>query len=215
MILESLKNFLIEKRGLDVIRDVEKWYNKERKLLDNEKDYNTWKIKSKLLFKKYLSLQNEIERDYDDIDSFAGNMKVSYIYHYTTISGLINILYENMLIGGGDEFGGISFSSNGNLYKCGFVFIYGSEYTQGKNHTNVGVKMKFDFNMMKNDGFKFRKGSEFIGTHYGEEEIRLKSDELENVKKYLVEVILFEDKDLNYASAIPLLEENGIKYKIV
>lgn len=210
----TVREFLSENKTYDELISLEKWYDEENKKLDNVKDFNTWKLKSKLLQKQYFNKKNEITKG-DNPYGLEGDMNVNYIYHYTNGNSLVDIIEDNILIGGGDEYGGISFTSHPNLHKRGFVFWYPNKYSEGKHHGNVGVKIKFDFNQMKTDGLKFRKGSENIGTHSGEDEIRLKQDELENPIKYIKEIIIFKDKEQKYLELSNLLTNNSIKHKIV
>ena len=149
---------------------------------------------------------------YKNSYALAGNMNARYIYHYTNYDSLQNIIKDNVMY---TSESGISYSSNPNLYKRGFIFWHSSKYSEGKNHLNTGIKMKFDFNLMKSDNLRFRAGNENMGTHAGEEEIGLMSDELNNVKKYLVEVIIFKQKEKNYKLAEELLKKEGIKYRVV
>jgi hypothetical protein len=212
--IKKYNQFVNENETYDELSSLRMWYEEETKKLDNVKDFKTWKLKSKLLQKHYFNKQNEITKK-ENPYGLSGNMKSNFIYHYTNGDSLINIIEDNELIGGGDECGGISFTSHPNLYKRGFIFWYPNEYTPGKHHLNVGVKIKFDFNQMKEDGLKFKKGSEHIGTHSGEDEIRLLKDELENPIKYIKEIIIFKDKENNYEIISKLLDIKNIKYKII
>jgi hypothetical protein len=213
-IYKIIKECLNENKTYDDLLSLKKWYKEENKKLDNVKDFKTWEIKSKLLQKQYYEKYNEITKRENPFGE-EGDMNANYIYHYTNGSSLIDIIEDNILIGGGDEYGGISFTSNANLYKRGFVFWYPNEYSKGKHHGNIGVKIKFDFNSMKKDGLKFRKGSENIGTHSGEDEIRLKQDELNNPIKYIKEIIIFKDKEEDYINLSNFLDSKNIKYKII
>lgn len=212
-IITHIEDFLIEDKTYDKLLSLNKWYDKQRKELDNIKDFKTWKLKSKLLQKQYFDKKSELTKKEDSF-GLEGDMGANYIYHYTNAESLVDIIKDDILIGGGDEYGGISFTSHPNLYKRGFVFWYPSKYSDGKHHGNIGVKIKFDFNQMKKDGLKFRKGSEHIGTHAGEEEIRLKQDELENPIKYIKEVIVFKDKEKDYLELSELLDKYNISFKI-
>jgi hypothetical protein len=138
-------------------------------------------------------------------------MDSRYIYHYTTGDSLIYIIEDNEMYG--DD--GISFTTHPNLYKRGFVFWYPNKYSKGRHHGNVGVKIKFDFNEMKNDGLKFKKGSENLGTHGGEEELRLITYELNNPIKYIKEIILFKDKEENYLELSNILKNKNINFKVI
>lgn len=77
------------------------------------------------------------------------------------------------------------------------------------------ILVYFNLNKMKKDGLKFRKGSENIGTHSGEDEIRLKQDELENPIKYIKEIIIFKDKEKDYLKLTNLLDSNSLNYKLI
>lgn len=213
-ITTTIKQFLNENKTYDELLSLKKWYDEKNEKLNNIKDFKIWKLKSKLLQKQYFNKKNEIIKKENPF-GLEGDMNVNYIYHYTNGDSLVDIIKNNILIGGGDEYGGISFTSHPNLYKRGFVFWYPNKYSEGKHHKNVGVKIKFDFNQMKTDGLKFRKGSENIGTHAGEDEIRLKQNELDNPIKYIKEIILFKDKEQNYLELLNLLINNNIKYKVV
>lgn len=213
-IRKKLRESLNENKPYDELLSLNKWYEEEKERLDTIKDIKTWKLKSDFLFKQYLKRKNEITKN-DDPYSLGGDINSKYIYHYTSGDALIDIINDNILIGGGDDYGGISFSSHPNLYKRGFVFWHPNKHYEGRHHGNVGVKIKFDFNQMKGDGLKFKKGSENMGTHSGEDEIRLLKDELENPIKYIKEIIIFKDKENNYELLSKLLNNKNVKYKIV
>jgi len=212
-IQDAIIEFVDENKAYDELISLEKWYEEENKKLDYTKGFKTWKLKSKILQKQYYKLKNEITKK-ENPYGLEGDMSVNYIYHYTTGNSLIDIIENNILIGG-DEYGGISFTSHPNLYKRGFVFWYPNKYSEGKHHGNVGVKIKFDFNQMKKDGLKFRNGSEDIGTHCGEDEIRLKQNELKSPIKYIKEIIIFKDKEKNYLKLSELLDNQNIRYKTI
>jgi hypothetical protein len=202
---------LIENQTYDEILSLKKWYEEETKKLDDIKDFKTWSIKSKLLQKQYFDKMNKLTKK-ENPYGLEGDMNANYIYHYTNGNALEEIIEDNVLISGDD---GISFSSNPNLYKRSFVFWFPNKYSEGKYHGNIGVKIKFDFNQMKKDGLKFRKGSENMGTHSGEDEIRLMEYELENPIKYIKEIIIFKDKENDYLKLSKLLDNKNIKYKLI
>jgi hypothetical protein len=163
------------------------------------------------IVKKY----NKISKDYLE---FSGNINSKYLYHFTTVEYAYRILYDNMLIGG-DENGdaAISFTTNKNLINRGVVFWYPSEYTEGRTSKNLSVCFVFDFNKIKNEyKGKIKKGNEYIGTHVGESEIRLKLYEFDNVDKYLLSVIIDKDKIGNhveeYNKLIKECKSKNIKY---
>lgn len=212
--IETIDEFLTENKAFDELQSLEKWYEEEIKKLEDIKDYKKWNIKTKLLYKEYTGKKNELLRK-PNPNGLAGDMRVKYIYHYTTGDSLIGIIKDNELIGGGDEYGGISFTSHGNLHKRGFVFWYANKYSKGKNHNNVGIKIKFDFMKMKRDNLKFRKGSENMGTHMGEDEIRLLQNELENPLKYIVDIVVFRNKEEDFLNIIEFLKSKKIKHTIV
>lgn len=214
IIKEELFKYINEQKAYDKIISLDKWYKDEDTKLKSEPDFKIWKIKHDRLFKQYLKRKEELNKK-NDAFSLKGDLNANFIYHYTTVSALFNILTDNEMIGGGDEYGGISFTSHPNLYKRGFIFWHPSENSEGRHHGNVGIKIKFDFNMMKNDGFNFKPGNSKMGTNSGEEELRLLDDEIQNPIKYIKEVIIFTSKDKNYNSLIDLLQNNNIKYRLI
>lgn len=165
---------------------------------------------------------NEIEKKYSKLSNdyleFSGDINSKYLYHFTRVDFAYGILSDNMLIGG-DENGdaAISFTTNKNLINRGVVFWYPSEYTEGKTSKNLSVCFVFDFNKIKTDyKSKIKKGNEYIGTHVGESEIRLKLYEFDNVDKYLLSVIIDKDKIGNqideYNKLIKECKSKNIKY---
>lgn len=212
--MKKLKEILNENDLYDKLLKLEKQYEEEQKKIDQIVDFKTWNLKTKLLFNHYLNEKSKITNKKNPY-SLEGDMSASYIYHYTTGESLINIIDENILMGGGDEYGGISFTTHPNLYKRGFVFWHPNEYSEGKHNGNVGVKIKFDFNKMKKDGLKFKIGSENIGTLPGENELRLKQNELSDPLKYISEIIIFKNKEKNYRELSSILKTKNIKFKIV
>lgn len=212
--INNLKKILNES-SYDEILDLKKWDEEEKKKIDDEFDkdnnYHKWKRKTERQTKMYFRRINDIIKKSKDPYELKGDINANYVYHYTDLRSLEGILSENIMYG---DTGGISFTSNPNLYKRGFIFQYGSKYNKGRNHTNTGIKIKFDFNKMKNDNLKLIKGNENMGTHAGENEIRLKQDELENPIKYITEIIIIKTKDDNYQNIIPLIKKHNIKYTI-
>ena len=196
-------------------KELKKWYDEEK--IKNEKisDFKTYSIKSKLSFKRFTELQNELYREYGDtIYGLEGDLNVKYIYHFTGFDALQNIVYENTLIG--DDFGGISLTSYANLYKHKFVFSHPDKYGEGRTYKNVPCRLKFDFNKMKNKGLKFVLGNENIGTYSGEFEIRLRKSELTHIDNYLLEVAIFKNKakninETNLTDLKEYLSNKGIK----
>ena len=216
LIREHLKKLVSENKAFTEYNKLESWYNGIKQELEKIKDYKTWKYKSKAYSREYIRLKGELDKKYgDELYGLGGDDTVKYIYHYTTGNNLLDIIDSNELIGGGDEYGGISFSSDGNLWRNKFVFYHPSEYSDGVTYRNVGIRLKFDFNKMKNDGFKFKRGNENIGSHYGEFEIRLRKDELPNISKYLVNITIIKDKEKNYLALIDFLDSHNIKYNTI
>lgn len=89
-----------------------------------------------------------------------------------------------------------------------------NNYNDGKHDGNIGIKIKLDFNKIKNDAIDFTLGSSDIGTHRGEYEIRV-NDDIENIRKYIKEVIVFKEKDTMFNKSIKYLTKYNIKYKLV
>lgn len=198
----------------DQILRLKAWHKEMSDKIDKETDYKRWKLLTDRQNRLYLNKMNELTKGGDDIYELGGDMKSRYIYHYTDDSSLLNILKDEVMITGNI---GISFSSNSNLYKRGFVFWYPSKYSKGRYAGNTGIKMKFDFDKMKGDGLKFKRGSEGIGTHSGENEILYLGDEIDNISKYLIEIIIFRDKidGDNLDEIVKEVDRLGIRYKIV
>lgn len=217
----ALNDLINENKVYDEILSLDRWYKEEKKKLDDIKNLKTWQLKSSLLSKKFRTLRDELTKKEKDPYALKGDNETKYIYHYTTSDSLIEIIENNEMIGDGDgnEYVGISFTSHPNLYKRGFVFSHPNKYSQGRHHGNIGIKIKFDFNEMKKDGLKFKKGSEKMGTYSGEEELRLMQDQLENPIKYIKEIILFKDKEKEFSKLSEkitnLLKNKNIKYKII
>lgn len=197
----------------DQILKLKGWYKQENEKLDQIKDYKEWKYKTDRLMKIYLKKMNELTKGEDPYE-LGGDMDSKYIYHYTDESSLLGMLDDDMIVTGES---GISFSSDSNLYKRGFVFWYPGKYSEGRHHGNTGIKIKFDFGAMKSSGLKFRVGNENIGTHSGEREIRYRGDEIENISKYIVEVIIFKNKikDGSLDNIKSKLDNLRIRYKVV
>lgn len=186
---------------------IKKWYNVDSSIHSLK---NKWDAKVE---KKY----NKISKDYLELE---GDINSKYLYHFTTVENAYRILYDNMLIGG-DENGdaAISFTTNKNLIARGVVFWYPSEYTEGKTSKNLSICFVFDFNKIKNDfKGKIKKGNEYIGTHVGESEIRLKLYEFDNIDKYLISIIIDKSKIGNhiedYRKVIDECKSKNIKYYI-
>ena len=206
-----IKEILTENEVYDKILKLDDWHSDEQSKIDKITDFKKWKYYTDRHTKIYFNKRNELTKE-PDAFSLGGNMKSNFIYHYTDYDALKNILTDNIMYTGEN---GISYSSNSNLYKRGFIFWHASQYSKGKNHTNIGIKMKFDFNLMKQDKLKFRSGNENMGTSSGENEIRLMIDELENPIKYISEVIVFKSKEENYQEAIEILNNYKIKNRLV
>lgn len=216
LIREHLKKLVSENKAFTEYNKLESWYNGIKQELEKIKDYKTWKYKSKAYSREYIRLKGELDKKYgDELYGLGGDVSVKYIYHYTTGNNLPSIINSDELLGGGNEYGGISFSSDGNLWRNKFIFYHSSEYYEGVNYRNVGVRFKFDFNKMIADGYKFKRGSENIDTSYGEFELRLRKNELPNMSKYLVNITIIKDKEKDYIKLIEFLSSKNIKYTLV
>lgn len=211
LMYNNINQYIKENKTFDKIQDLQDWFDNEKKKIEQIKDFKKWKFKNDVLFREYMKRKRVLISNSDNPYALEGDSKTSFIYHYTDVKSLLGIINDNAMVHSG---GGISFSSHPNLYKRGFVFWFGNKYTKTKDHSNSGVKMKLDYKKMLNDGYKFEIGGEDIGTHAGEEELRLVDKDLENILKYIVEVILFKDKE-NIDKAIEILDEKSINYKVV
>ena len=195
--------------------ELKKWYDEEKEKNERILDYKSYTIKSKQAFKKFNQAYYKLYREYgDSIYGFGGDINARYLYHFTDLKALEDIISENTLIGSFGE--GISFTSYANLYKHNFVFQHPSQDYEGRTHRNTPVRLKFDYNKMKNSGLKFVAGDEDIGTYYGEFEIRLPKLELTHIDNYLLEVAIFKSKtkDFKESDFIKLKEKlnnKGVK----
>jgi hypothetical protein len=206
-----LNEIILEEKAYDKMLKLKQWYETEKEKIEKITNYKLWKFRTNLLSKKYSKLMHELNIENDDLYNIKGNLNNKFIYHYTDGDSLIGIIDDDNIVSGGE---GISFTTNSNLYKNGFIFWHSSEYSKGRNHTNTGVKIKLDFNLLKSDGYKFKQGNEDMGTHEGEEEIRFRGEEITNITKYIVEIIILKNKESNYEELETLLHEKNIKYKI-
>jgi hypothetical protein len=191
----------------------QKEYEEELKKLDNIKDYSTWKNKSKRLIKKHILDQTKLKYN-SDVEELSGDINANFLYHYTTCESAYDIIEDNEFIG---TMNNISFTTHPNLYKRGFTFWHGNEYTKRKDHTNLSVKIKLDFNKIKKDGLEFELGSAQTGTVAGEKEIII-IDPINDVLKYLIEIIIIKDKEDNkndLISLVNLLKSKNIKYHLI
>lgn len=207
-----LDEIILENKSYDELLKLKKWYEEEKNKIEKIDNYKIWKYKSDKLLKKYISLMSDLNSKHDDLYALKGDLNSKYIYHYTNGDSLLSIIEDDTIESGGE---GISFTTNSNLYKNGFIFWHSNEYSKGRNHTNTGVKIKLDFDLLKSDGYKFKQGNENIGTNEGEEELRYRGDEINNISKYIVEIIIFKNKESNFNEIETILREKGIKYKII
>lgn len=227
----KLSNDMEFRKNLDRDKRIEyrkQWveFQEKMKLIGKEKElsqmHNEWLDADSAIHKLKYKWDDEIEKKYSKLSKdyleFGGDINSKYLYHFTRVDFAYRILSDNMLIGG-DENGdaAISFTTNKNLINRGVVFWYPSEYTEGKTSKNLSVCFVFDFNKIKTDyNSKIKKGNEYIGTHVGESEIRLKLYEFDNVDKYLLSVIIDKDKIGNqideYNKLIKECKSKNIKY---
>lgn len=212
LLTNILNNIISEEKNYDKLIKIKKWYEDEIAKINKIENYRLWKLRTSNVSKKYFNLINDLSQNDDDLYALKGNINSKYLYHYTNGESLLNILEDDLMETGGE---GISFTTNSNLYKRGFIFWHKSEYSEGRNHTNTGVKIKLDFNLLKSNGYKFKQGNQDLGTHEGEEEIRYRGDEITNISSYIIEIILFREKESNIESIVEILNSKNIKFKIV
>jgi hypothetical protein len=194
----------------------------KRKNLKKWRDEELNKLKYTTDSKKniFINYQREkIEKTYNEKEKellskenpygHSGNINVSFIYHYTTGENLIGIINYNTLFPGAVNT--VSFTTSGNLYKSGFTFWGGDDY---RGDGNVGVKIKFNFKLMKDDGIKFYVDGLHDSKKPGEFELRT-HDEIDNIKKYIIGIFIFKDKEENFIELTNFLNQRKIKYIIV
>lgn len=224
----GVKKHITENSNYDKLVNLQNWHKNEKNKLEadlkahkysdnKEKNFKIWELKSKRLYNYYFKKKGELESKDSDLYAFRGDKNAKYIYHYTDEGGASGIFEDNYM-NQNDEDDGISFTTHPNLWKRYFVFYYPQGGEGGKTYKNVGIKIKFDFIKMKNDGLKFIRGNDFTGTHAGEEEVRLKSNGLDNPLKYIIEVIILKNKikdEIYFEILIDELNGKNIPYKII
>lgn len=157
---------------------------------------------------QYFKATAILQKKYPEYDGMRGDLKAKDAYHLTTLGGLEGILDDDLMYSG--ESGGVSLTTNKGLLKRKPVFYHGS-----RDYRNIGAKLFFDLQKIRKD-LKVKKGSENVGTHYGEEEIFIPG-EFENVGKYITKVLLIKngigEKDKKQLDrTIAKLKEKGIPY---
>lgn len=180
--------------------------------------FNAYQKRIDKVHKIYFSKMGELDKAKKDYLGLEGDVNSKYLYHYTTTFNLLSILEENTLNPNDEVWDIISFTTNPNLWKRGFVFYHGRD---GKNHTNVGARITFDFNKLK-EKYKYKVGSEYSGVNVGEEEIVLKVGDggLSPVMPYIVEILIIKAKVITpldkkyYDEMIEILDKSGIKYTV-
>lgn len=203
-------------RELLKIRD---WYNQEKERLEKSKDFKKSYIKSLQNINTKVREENKIIKKYGDKLPylFPGDENSNFIYHYTDIISFESIINSGEMYG--DISNSVSFSSEPNLYKYKFIFSHPNNNGYfGRTHKNIDVKIKLDFNKMKENGVKYKLGDDNKGTHYGEQEIMIHSKYLTNIEIYIKEVILFKEKSENLGllyGVTDILKEKNIKYRVI
>ncbi len=219
--IQTPEEYYIKEKGKRIsFNDFWKWVENQPE--DIQQDIkNSWPDFKKddeirrLDMKNHFDKINQIEKESRDAYALQGDKNAKYIYHYTNFEYAYEIITDNTLYDFGNDVPGISLTTNPNLHKRGFVFWHPGEYTEGKHHKNIPVIFKLDFENIKKSGFKFKLGSEEIGTHPGEEEIRLRTDSLPDFKSYLVGIILVKSavkNEIELQKFISLLKKEGITY---
>jgi len=188
----------------------EKYYADVKKYLDT---YT--KVRKFFMQKKF-----DLDKKYPGDARFgmAGDINVSEVSHFTTTDGAIDILGDGYIMQN-DE-GGVSTTSNKNLVKDINPVFYHPQSSgyEGVTYKNLSTQFVLNFNKIKADGIKFKKGNENRGTHIGEDEIRIYPEDGElDVYKYLKKVIIDSKKKQNpesYNKLIEILKEKNIQYFI-
>lgn len=212
-----------------ILNQVNNWYPKQlevfKKMSDiDKKNYGEEVNKIQNFLKKtqkyFLQQSVNIDKRYRGENQYGlkGDINSMYLYHFTTVNNAISIINDGYFMGGGESLG-ISTTTNKDLInQLQPIFYHSSEYSEGKTFRNLSTCFVLDFNKIKADNIKYRVGSDndLIGTHFGEEEIKLypTNDELD-VFKYLMKVIIDPSKESNKKSQIELinlLKEKNIQF---
>ena len=144
----------------------------------------------------------------------AGYLDEKYVYHFTTIFNLIDII-ESKSIGNWQELGHIISLTTNPIF--GEVEVSGvKSWNQGMNIKNaqffsdLSVKIVFDLQKIKADGIKITKGSGKTGTHFGEYELIIpKFNEKDKWWKY----VSWIEIDNNKKEIKELLDYKWVKEK--
>ena len=183
--------------------------NKLKNLLEKSQKY--------FLFQKVqIDKRNKNNNQY----GFKGDINSRYLYHITTTNSARSIIFDGHIMGGGES-NGVSTTTNINLVKqIQPIFYHPTEDSEGTTYKNLSTNFVLDFNKIKADNIKFKTGSddELIGTHFGEEEIKLypPNEELD-LFKYLIKIIYDPSKEKNEDTKnkfIKLLKEKNIPFFI-
>lgn len=169
---EVIDDYLNELSG---IKDKEAAIEKQVK--SKEITLNEWKKASDDLLKEH----HAIDRKYDDLlggDRMgqSGDKKAKTLYHFTGMGALEDILGENKISGEGKEggeYGGVSMTTDPNLDARNIPLEYGN--VDAKTQTTGDAPIRIDFNKqkLKDDGYKVVLGNDNMGTFANEQEMRI------------------------------------------
>lgn len=194
------------------------------------------------IFNEYNKKQKEIRSKYEGEinklsplvggDSFLmkGDKDAKEGHHFTNEEALNEILNNNEISGyekSDEGFGGVSLTTDKNLDSKGIVLEYGNSSNKNKTTNDQPIRIDFDIEKLKQDGYKTKLGNEDLGTFPNEQEVRVIKDNgnglrntsettIYDAKKYIKnvqinEVVLGKEKT---QKLIKQLEDNNIPYTI-
>ena len=199
---------------------------KELEINDPEA-YKEYSENSSKLFDMFKAVQNFVKKNRFVLDKefssdekfgMGGKMSVNEISHFTTTNNAIQILRDGYFIVS-DE-GGVAFTTNKDLIKKRKPIFYHpqGDWYEGTTYKNLSTQFVLDFNKIKADNIKYKRGNENIGSHVGEEEIRIYPKDYElQLSSYLKKVIFDPSKEKNNEVSqelINLLKEKNIQYYV-
>lgn len=194
---------------------------------DNPQAYKEYVEKSDKLYNMFRAVQNfskkkrfglDKEFQSDEKYGMGGDVDANEVSHFTTTQNAISILRDGYFMEG-DE-GGVALTTNKDLVKQRKPVFYHpqGDWYEGTTHRNLSTQFVLDFNKMKQDGIRHKRGNENIGTHGGEEEIRVYTKEYElPLHSYLKKVIFDPSKEKREELSqelIDVLKEKNIRYYI-
>ena len=193
----KLKEFYIKFPQISKINIEKMGYDEYNSFLYYAENYPTqFKEAFPELYNNYLKLKNQYGKAISDIwnkydsDYKFGDKDIKYVYHYTTLSNVKQILKSNSIKGDAKKLGNsfISTTTDKDLLK-NFSIDFSGEDDKRSNYSLLACFV-IDFNQIKQDGFEI--DYEPSGAEYGEQEIEILNKNIKPLDKYVVSLLLNE-----------------------